>query len=90
MSPLKFESKYRGYISRQNEFIAQTKKLEKLKLSADMDYSKIYGLSVEEVEKLNQVKPLNIAQAQRISGVNPSAIQAILIHVKKGSFGKQE
>lgn len=75
--------KYRGYISRQNEIIRQTKRLEKMKINKKLDYFKVYGLSREEMEKLDTVRPETIAQAQRISGVNPSAIQAILMYIKR-------
>ena len=54
-----------------------------MKINSEIDYFKVYGLSREEMEKLNQVRPETIAQAQRISGVNPSAIQAILMYIKR-------
>lgn len=80
--PLEIEIKYSGYIIRQQELIEQTQRLERLQISKEINYSEVVGLSREEVEKLNNVKPLTIGQAQRISGVNPSAIQAILVHLK--------
>ena len=80
--PVEIAIKYDGYISRQNELIAQTKRLEELSIPADVNYANIRGLSKEEIEKLSRVQPRNIAQAQSISGVNPSAIQALLVHLK--------
>jgi tRNA uridine 5-carboxymethylaminomethyl modification enzyme len=80
--PVEIEVKYAGYILRQTEVIEQTKRLEKFSLPSDLDYSGIRGLSREEVEKLLSVKPITLGQAQRISGVNPSAIQAILVFLK--------
>ena len=80
--PVEIEIKYSGYIERQKQFIHQTSRLEKLKIPKDISYSNIRGLSSEEIEKLNQIRPISIGQAQRISGVNPSAIQAILVHLK--------
>jgi tRNA uridine 5-carboxymethylaminomethyl modification enzyme len=74
--------KYEGYISRQRELIRVASKLENFKIPTTIPYAEIRGLSVEEVEKLSRIQPLSIGQAQRISGVNPSAIQAILIHLK--------
>jgi len=62
--------------------IQQSQRLETLPLEETLDYSKIRGLSAEEVEKLTRVKPVTLGQARRISGVNPSAIQAILVHIK--------
>lgn len=76
------EIKYEGYISRQLGLINIAKKAENIKIPIDIDYSGVRGLSREEVEKLNRIKPLSLGQAQRISGVNPSAIQAILIYLK--------
>lgn len=74
--------KYEGYIERQNELIRIARKLENVKIPSDVPYQSIRGLSREEVEKLTKIKPLSIGQAQRISGVNPSAIQAILVYLK--------
>lgn len=74
--------KYEGYISRQKELICIASKLENVKIPRDIPYTQIRGLSREESEKLSTIQPLSIGQAQRISGVNPSAIQAILIHLK--------
>lgn len=80
--PVEIDVKYSGYVSRQNEIIMQAKKLENLKLPSDLPYAEIRGLSREEIEKLDRVRPINLGQAQRVSGVNPSAIQAILVYLK--------
>jgi tRNA uridine 5-carboxymethylaminomethyl modification enzyme len=80
--PVEIDVKYSGYITRQQEIIDQAKKLENLKIPADVEYREIKGLSREEIEKLNRIRPISLGQAQRISGVNPSAIQAILVHLK--------
>lgn len=74
--------KYEGYISRQKELINLAKKMENMKIPNNLAYDQVKGLSREEMEKLSRIKPLSIGQAQRISGVNPSAIQAILIYLK--------
>ncbi len=79
---VEIEVKYSGYVKKQLELISQAKKLEELRLDHDLDYRQIKGLSTEEREKLSRVKPRTLGQAQRISGVNPSAIQAIMIHLK--------
>jgi tRNA uridine 5-carboxymethylaminomethyl modification enzyme len=84
--PVEIHLKYSGYIKRQNEMVSQSKALEDLRLSSDMNYGFVRGLSREEVEKLSRAKPLSLGQAQRISGVNPSAIQAILVHLKGRTF----
>jgi len=80
--PVEIEVKYSGYVKRQLELIAQSKRLEDLLLPETLVYREIRGLSSEEVDKLSRVKPRTLGQAQRISGVNPSAIQAIMIYLK--------
>jgi tRNA uridine 5-carboxymethylaminomethyl modification enzyme len=57
--------------------------MERQKIPQDLDYSKVYGLSKEVVEKLSRVRPSSIGQASRISGVTPAAIAALMIHLKK-------
>jgi tRNA uridine 5-carboxymethylaminomethyl modification enzyme len=79
---VEIEVKYSGYVKRQLELIEQTKRLEYLKLPELLNYSEIKGLSREEVEKLTAIKPRTLGQAQRISGVNPSAIQSIMVYLK--------
>lgn len=83
---VEIDVKYSGYVKRQQELIQQTKKLETLLLPQDLDFSRIKGLSKEEVEKLTKVKPRTLGQASRISGVNPSAIQAMMISLKSQSL----
>lgn len=82
VGPVEIDVKYSGYIRRQNEMIEQAQKLEQTRLPSDLEYSVVRGLSREEVEKLNRVRPVSLGQAQRISGVNPSAVQAILVYLK--------
>lgn len=80
--PVEIEVKYSGYVKRQMELIQQSKRLEELRLPEELSYQEIRGLSKEEVDKLSRVRPRTLGQAQRISGVNPSAIQAIMIYLK--------
>ncbi|MGZ3796210.1 MAG: tRNA uridine-5-carboxymethylaminomethyl(34) synthesis enzyme MnmG, partial [Pseudobdellovibrionaceae bacterium] len=80
--PVEIEVKYAGYVKRQMELIAQSKRLEELRLPETLLYEEVRGLSAEEVDKLSRIKPRTLGQARRISGVNPSAIQAIMIHLK--------
>ncbi|AGH96833.1 tRNA uridine-5-carboxymethylaminomethyl(34) synthesis enzyme MnmG [Pseudobdellovibrio exovorus] len=79
---VEIEIKYSGYIKKQNEVIAQAKRFEEALIPAQTDFSLIKGLSAEEVSKLKSVKPRTLGQAQRISGVNPSGLQAIMIYLK--------
>lgn len=88
--PVEISIKYSGYIKRQKELIEQTKRLEKFNLPADLMYGEVRGLSREEIEKLSLIRPRTIGQAQRISGVNPSAVQALLIHLKGKSRRLEE
>lgn len=80
--PVEIEVKYSGYIGRQNELISQSRKLEGMRIPSQFNYSKVSGLSREEIEKLSAIVPATLGQASRLSGVNPSAIQALLIHLK--------
>jgi tRNA uridine 5-carboxymethylaminomethyl modification enzyme len=80
--PVEIEVKYSGYVKRQLELISQSKRLEELRLPEALVYRDIRGLSSEEIDKLSNIKPRTLGQAQRISGVNPSAIQAIMIYLK--------
>ncbi|WP_201526036.1 tRNA uridine-5-carboxymethylaminomethyl(34) synthesis enzyme MnmG [Psychrobacter frigidicola] len=75
--------KYAGYINRQQEEIDQMKRLELTPLPLDFDYSMVSGLSNEVVQKLTQVRPATLAQAGRVSGVTPAAIQILAMTVKK-------
>ena len=71
--------KYEGYIAIQLDRVKSMRKLEKKLLPPDTDYSSIRGLRLEAAEKLDKVKPLNVGQASRISGVNPADVSVLLI-----------
>ena len=75
------EIKYDGYIKRQLIIIDQVRRLEKKLLPKDTDYSSIEGLRLEAREKLNKVRPENIGQASRISGVSPADISVLVIYL---------
>ncbi len=81
--PVQVSAKYEGYISNELRRIKKVQKLEDLKIPDNFNYEQLSGLSKEEIEKLTAVAPLNLAQAKQISGVNPSAIQYIAIHLSK-------
>lgn len=80
---VEIEIKYSGYIKRQLAQVKEMKRLEKKLLPIDIDYHEIIGLRIEACEKLNKVKPLNIGQASRISGVSPADISILLIWLNK-------
>ncbi len=86
--PVEVDVKYEGYIANELQRIAKVKKLEKLSVPEGLDFSIVGGLSNEEIEKLNQVKPVNLAQAKQISGVNPSAIQYLAVYLQKNRNGQ--
>lgn len=76
---VEIELKYEGYIRRQKADIAEMRRLEKKLLPKETDYQKIEGLRMEAREKLQKVRPANIGQATRISGVSPADISVLLI-----------
>lgn len=76
---VEIEIKYEGYIQKQLKQVEQMKKLEKKQLPTDFDYKQLNGLRLEAQEKLNKIKPLNIGQASRISGVSPADVSVLLI-----------
>lgn len=77
--------KYEGYIKRELAQINEMRRLENRKLPKDIDYNKISGLRLEAREKLNKVRPINIGQASRISGVNPADISVLIIYLEQNS-----
>lgn len=76
---VEIEVKYEGYIKRQESQIEQMRRLETKALSKNTDYNTISGLRLEAQEKLNKIKPQNIGQASRISGVSPADISVLVI-----------
>ena len=76
---VELQIKYEGYIQKQLAQIDQMRKMESKKLPPDLDYSLIYGLRLEAVEKLNKIKPLSIGQASRISGVSPADVSMLAV-----------
>lgn len=82
------EMKYEGYIKRQNSAIKELKKLENKFLPENIDYNAIKGLRLEAREKLSKIKPKNIGQASRVSGVSPADISVLLIWLEKEAANK--
>ena len=77
------EIKYEGYIKRQRQQVEQFRKLEGKKLPADIDYKSLKGLRLEAQQKLDKIRPENIGQAGRISGVSPADISVLLIYLEQ-------
>ncbi|UXV42403.1 tRNA uridine-5-carboxymethylaminomethyl(34) synthesis enzyme MnmG [Staphylococcus simulans] len=83
---VEIQTKYEGYINKSLQQVEKVKRMEQKKIPHDLDYSKIDSLASEAREKLAEVKPLNIAQASRISGVNPADISILLIYLEQGKL----
>lgn len=79
--PVEIDIKYEGYLTREYDKIKKMSNLEDLVIPDSFNFSSLQSLSNEEKEKLNSIKPRTLGQASRISGVNPSAIQALMIHL---------
>ena len=77
------ESMYEGYIGIQSKKVAAIKKLEKLKISPNFDYTKVKNMSSESIEKLKTIKPESLAQASRIDGVRQSDISILSFYLYK-------
>ena len=73
--------KYEGYITRQQHQVQQFKKLKARKIPEDIDYEQVMGLRIEARQKLEAVRPVNIGQASRISGVSPADVNMLLVHL---------
>ena len=81
IAQVEIQIKYEGYLSRQNELIERSIKLEEKKIPNDFDYDKVYGLRIEAREKLKQIKPMTVGAASRISGVSPADITILIMHL---------
>lgn len=74
--------KYEGYIKRQESQIAEMRRLEVQRVPRDLDYKQITGLRLEAAEKLARIRPENVGQASRISGVTPADVSVLLIYLR--------
>ena len=77
------QAKYAGYLTRQHDEIARQRRQEDTAIPADFDFDGVRGLSAEVLAKLKAVRPVNVGQAVRISGVTPAAISLLLVHLKR-------
>ena len=80
---VEIDLKYEGYIKRQQAKVDEMRRLEVKKIPADIDYDDVYSLRLEAREKLKKVRPESVGQASRISGVSPSDVSVLLIHLSK-------
>ena len=77
-------ARYDGYIEKERREVERMRSLEDLPLPADFDYNTLSGLRLEARQKLNGVKPVNVGQASRISGVSPADVSVLLVAQKRG------
>ena len=75
--------KYESYIQKEEEFVQKMSNLENIKSAPDFDYHQLVSVAKEAREKLSQVKPVNLGQASRISGVNPADLTALMIYLQQ-------
>jgi len=80
---IEIQSKYEGYIHKQQEQVKKFEKMENRRLPEDIDYDDVYGLSNEARQRLKEIMPMSMGQASRISGVNPADINVIFIYLEK-------
>ena len=80
---VEIELKYSGYIERQQRQVEQFKKTEGRKIPKDLDYDAVPSLRIEARQKLKKIRPENIGQASRISGVSPADISVLLVYLKQ-------
>ena len=73
--------RYEGYLKTSEREREKAKKLEEKPLPQDIDYTRIEGLRLEAREKLSRIRPLNLGQAERISGVNPADIAVLMVYL---------
>ncbi|MDM5231116.1 tRNA uridine-5-carboxymethylaminomethyl(34) synthesis enzyme MnmG [Lysinibacillus pakistanensis] len=85
---IEIQLKYEGYIEKALQQVEKLHKMETKKIPDNIDYDAISGLATEARQKLKQVTPLSIAQASRISGVNPADISILLVYIEQGKIAK--
>ena len=71
--------KYEGYIARQEAAVRKAARMENEKLSLDMDYLSLDGISIEARQKMDKIRPLSLGQAARIPGVSPADISVLMV-----------
>ena len=87
---VEIQVKYEGYIKKANDKVAKLKRMEAKKIPANIDYTKVNSLATEAVQKLEKIRPETIAQASRISGVNPSDISILMVYIEQGKIAKRD
>lgn len=83
INQVEIQLKYAGYIKRQEEEVKRFQKNEQYKIPPDIDYTQLYGISREGVQRLSTIRPISLGQAKRIPGITPSDIAALMINLEK-------
>ena len=83
------ETRYEGYIRKQEQQARRASRMERTPLPKNIDYTEISGLRLEARQKLNEMRPLTLGQASRISGVSPADIAVLMVYLKKGESGHE-
>lgn len=77
------DHRYAPYVERQQAEVSRLRRDEKVRIPSDIDYAEVAGLSLEMVERLNAARPSTLGAAQRIRGISPAALAAILVHSRR-------
>lgn len=85
---VEIQLKYEGYIEKSLQQVERLKKMENKRIPENIDYDAINGLATEAKQKLKQIKPVSLAQASRISGVNPADISILLVYLEQGRIAR--
>ncbi|WP_404446673.1 tRNA uridine-5-carboxymethylaminomethyl(34) synthesis enzyme MnmG [Sutcliffiella horikoshii] len=85
---VEIQVKYEGYIQKSLQQVDRLKKMENKRIPENIDYDDIHGLANEARQKLKEVRPLSVAQASRISGVNPADVSILLVYLEQGRIAK--
>ncbi|MBD8071240.1 tRNA uridine-5-carboxymethylaminomethyl(34) synthesis enzyme MnmG [Bacillus sp. PS06] len=85
---VEIQVKYQGYIEKSLQQVEKLKKMENKKIPENIDYDAITGLATEARQKLKEVRPLSVAQASRISGVNPADVSILLVYIEQGKIAR--
>ncbi|AZV45646.1 tRNA uridine-5-carboxymethylaminomethyl(34) synthesis enzyme MnmG [Peribacillus asahii] len=88
MEQVEIQIKYEGYIAKSLQQVDRLKKMENKRIPEDIDYDAIGSLATEARQKLKQVRPLSVAQASRISGVNPADVSILLVYLEQGKIAR--
>ena len=86
---IEIQTKYAGYIERQQAEVARSRTEERVCLPVDLDYAEVAGLSTELVQKLSAHRPESLGQAGRIAGITPAAISVLKVYLKRGKHLKK-